>query len=69
MNTGCSHDLIGGHRQLGGIEQERPRLWPSETSVERDQLLERASLLELRVIEAADHDVCHVLEPVRAEQM
>ena len=39
------------------MQDERPRLRPSEPAVERDQLLERAALLELGVVEAVDQDV------------
>ena len=42
---------------------------PPEPAVEGDQLLEGAALLELGVVEAADHDVGHVREAVRAEQV
>jgi hypothetical protein len=37
--------------------------------VERDQLLERAALVERRVVEAADRDVGHVREAVAAPQV
>ena len=46
------------------------RVWrPPMPAVERDQLLERAALVELGVVEAADHDVRDVREAVRAEQV
>ena len=51
------------------IHHERPRLGAAEAAVERDQLLERAALVELRVVEAADHDVGHVREAVGAQQV
>ena len=51
------------------MQDERPRLRAAEAAMEGDQLLERATLLELRVVEATDHDVRHVLETVRAQQM
>ena len=57
------------HRQLGRVKDERPRLRPAEPSVEADQLLERAPFLEHGVVEAPDHDVGHVLEPVGAQKM
>ena len=37
--------------------------------MERDQLLERAALVEHRVVEAPDHDVRDVLEAVRAQEV
>ena len=37
--------------------------------MEADQLLEGAALLELRVVEAADHDVADVLEAVGAQKV
>ncbi len=37
--------------------------------MERDQLLERAALLEIRVVEAPDHDVGDVLEAVGAQEV
>ena len=52
-----------------GWRMNGSRLGPADPAVERDQLLERAALLEIRVVEAADHDVGHVREPVRAEQV
>ena len=62
-------DRLRRSRQLDGMQDERPGLRAAEAAVERDQLLKCAALLELRVIEAADHDVRHVLEAVGAEQM
>jgi len=49
-----------------GCSKNGTCLRSAEAAVERDQLLERAPLLQLGVIEAADHDVRDVLEPVRA---
>ena len=37
--------------------------------MERDQLLEGAALVERGFVEAPDHDVCDVGEPVRAKQV
>ena len=37
------------------MEEERLGLRTAEPAVERDQLLERAALVEVRVVEAADH--------------
>ena len=51
------------------MKDERLRLRPAEPSVEADQLLERAPFLENGVVEAPDHDVRHVLEPVGAQKM
>ena len=51
------------------MEDERPRLRPSDPAVERDQLLEGTAFLEIGVVEAADHDVGHVSEPVGAQQV
>ena len=50
-------DRLRGHRQLGRVEQERPRLRPAEPAVERDQLLEGAALVERGVVEAADQQM------------
>ncbi len=44
-------------------------LRPAHAAVERDQLLEGAALLELRVVEAVDHDVGDVLEAVGPAQV
>src|SRR5262249_48164833 len=55
-------------REVGGVEDERPRLWTTHAAVERDELLEGAPFVELRVVEAADHDVRDVGEAVRAAQ-
>ena len=51
------------------VQDERPRLEAAEAAVEGDQLLERAALVELGVVEAADHDVGDVLEAVGAQQV
>ena len=51
------------------VEDERPRLRAAEPAVEADQLLERAALVERRVVEAADHDVGDVREAVGAQQV
>ena len=55
--------------QLDGVEDERLRLGAAEPAVEGDQLLEGAALLQDRVVEGADHDVGHVREAVRAEEV
>ena len=51
------------------VEDERPSLETSDAAVERDQLLEGAAFVEIRVVEAPDHDVADVLEAVGAEQV
>ena len=51
------------------MEDEGPRLRAAEPAVEADQLLERAALVEGRVVEAADHDVGDVREAVGAPQV
>jgi hypothetical protein len=66
---GGSDDRVGWKRQLDGVKQKRPRLRSAEATVKRDQLLERAPLLELGVVEAVDHDVGDVLEAVGTQQM
>ena len=52
-----------------GVEDERTGLEPADAAVEGDQLLERAALVEIGVVEAADHDVADVLEAVGAQEM
>src|SRR3954470_4832766 len=56
-------------REVLRMQDEGARLRAAEPAVEADQLLERAALVERRVIEAADHDVRDVLEAVRAQQV
>ncbi len=69
VDAGGAED--GARRQLEvrRVEDERSRLQPADASVERDQLLEGAALLELGVVEAAHHDVGDVLEAVGAQQV
>ena len=69
MDLRRADDRLGRHRQLDRMQDERPRLGPAQSAVERDQLLERAALLELGVVEAVDHDVGDVLEAVGAQQV
>ncbi len=45
------------------------RLRAAEPAVERDQLLEGAAFVHIRVVEAADHEVCDVREAVRTQQV
>ena len=59
----------GGHLEVRRVEDERPRLLSADASVERDQLLEGAALVEIRVVEAAHHDVGDVLEAVGAQEV
>ena len=61
---GGADDRLAGHRQLHRMEDERPGLRSAQPAVERDQLLERAPLFELGVVEAVDHDVGDMLESV-----
>ncbi len=58
-----------GTSQLGRMQNEWPRLRAADAAVEGDQLLERAARLERRVVEAADHDVGDMGEPVGAEEV
>src|SRR5262249_18569479 len=64
-----AQDRLAAKREVRGIEKERPGLGSTDPAVERDQLLECAALVDLGVVEAADHDVRHVLEAVGAEQL
>src|SRR6185503_12030477 len=47
----------------------RPRLRTAEPTVERNELLEGAALVELRVVEASHHDVGDVREAVRPPEV
>jgi hypothetical protein len=67
VDTLGADDRLVGNREADRVEDERSRLRPSHPAVERDQLLEGAALFEIRVVEAADHDVGHVRESVGAE--
>ena len=58
-----------GYLEVGGVEDERPRLEAAHAAVEGDQLLEGAAFVEVGVVEAADHDVADVLEAVGAQQV
>ena len=69
MHAGCTDDRLIGNRQLDWVQDERPGLRAAEPAVEGDQLLERAALFEVRVVEAVDHDVGDMLESVRAPQV
>ena len=50
-------DLLLGHGQRGGGQDEGERLWSAEPAVGADQLLEGRDLLGLRPVGAVDHDV------------
>src|ERR1700733_12289354 len=69
VDGGGSHDRVLRHRQRYRMQDERLGLRSAQSAVERDQLLERAALLELRVVEAVDHDVGHVFESIRPQQV
>src|SRR5215207_6260751 len=69
MHARRSDDGALRERKLDGMEDERPRLRPSNPAVERDQLLERAALVEVGVVEAPDHDVGDMRERVRPQQV
>ena len=64
-----AEDRARRHLELRRVEDERAGLHAAEAAVEADQLLERAALVELGVVEAADHDVADVLEAVGAQQV
>src|SRR3954447_15543517 len=66
VDGGSADDRLVRYRQVRRMEDERPRLRAAEAAVERDQLLERAALLERRVEEAVQEQVRRVLEPVGA---
>ena len=55
--------------QSPDTEHERAVSRLAHPAVERDQLLERAALVKLGVVEAVDHDVGDVGEAVRAPEM
>ena len=69
VHGGGAQDRLGGQGELDRVQDERLSLRTAEPAVERDQLLERAALLELGVVEAAHHDVGHVLEAVAPAQV
>ena len=69
VHRGGADDRLVGDRQRLGMQDERLGLRPSEPAVEADQLLERAALVALGVVEAADHDVRDVREAVGAQEV
>ena len=58
-----------GTAQLRRMEDEGPRLRAADPAVERDQLLEGATRIHVGLVEAADHQVGDVREPVGAQQV
>src|SRR6187200_726209 len=62
-------DRLVRQGELRRVENERPRLRSTQPAVEANELLERAALVQLWVVEAPDHDVGHVGETVRPSQM
>src|SRR6185503_7844193 len=69
VHARCAQD--GGRRSLqrGRVQDESARLEAADASVKRDQFLEGAPLVQVRVVKASDHDVGDVLEAVRAQQV
>ena len=64
-----AEDRSRRYLELRRVEDERARLEAADAAVEADQLLEGAALLEMGVVEAADHDVGDVLEAVGAQEV
>ena len=62
-------ERLAGRLEVAGIEDEGLGLRTAHAAVEGDQLLEGAALLGHRVVEAVDHEVGDVREPVRATQV
>src|SRR5215211_5036968 len=56
-------------RQRDRGKDERSRLRTAHSAVEGDQLLERAALVEVGVVEAPGHDVGDMRKAVRAEEV
>ena len=69
VHGGRAQDRALGNGEPDWVEDERPCLRAAEPAVEGDQLLEGAPLVELGVVEAPHHDVRHVLEAVRAQEV
>ena len=69
MDAGGADDGFGGDVEVGGVEDERAGLQAADAAVEADEFLEGAALVEVGVVEAADHDVGDVLEAVGAQQV
>src|SRR6476620_10516624 len=69
VDGGGADDRLGGQGKPLGGEDEGPGLRAAETTVEGDQLLEGTALVEFGVVEAADHDVGHVVEAVGSQNV
>ena len=69
MDRGGSQQRPVWHGEASGMQDEGASLGAAEAAVEGDQLLERAALIEYRVVEAADHDVGDVGEAVGAQKV
>jgi hypothetical protein len=69
VNARPANERCVGQREGRGEENEGPCLGAAQPAVEGDELLEGASLVELGVVEAPDHDVRDVREAVRSKQM
>ena len=69
MHRRSTDERLVRQRQLDGREDERTGLEAAHAAVERDQLLERAALVELGVVEAVHEEIGRVREPVRAKQV
>jgi len=54
VNGRRTDELLGGHLELGRVQDERARLRAADAAVERDQLLEGAARVERRVVEAPE---------------
>src|SRR5829696_7733299 len=67
VDRGRPDERLGWERQARGMQDERPRLKAAQPTVERDQLLEGTGVVELGVVEAADHDVGDMGKAIRAE--
>ena len=69
MHGRRAHDRLVRHEKPLGVQDEGAGLEAAQAPVEGDQLLERTALVEVGVVEAADHDVRDVREPIRAQQV
>jgi hypothetical protein len=69
MDRRGAHQGSLGQREPLGVEDERTGLRAAELAMEGDELLERGAFVEHRVVEAADHDVSDVAEPIGAQKV
>ena len=70
VHRGCAENRAFGHGHVAREEDERARLESAEAAVERDELLERAALVEIGVLESFPTMMPATLgEPVRAAEM